>query len=62
MAAQLHNVQQLQATEQAFAALLSDGSVVTWGGHEEGGLYPNLALNPMYALNPLNPRSYNPKS
>ena len=27
----LKNVQQLQATDSAFAALLADGSVVTWG-------------------------------
>ena len=29
---QLKNVQQIQASVQAFAAILDDGSVVTWGG------------------------------
>ena len=28
---QLENVQQIQATRSAFAAILGDGSVVTWG-------------------------------
>ena len=31
---ELHNV---SATEEAFAAILSDGSVVTWGDPEKGG-------------------------
>ena len=34
---QLENVQQLQATDSAFAALLADGSVVTWGRKDWGG-------------------------
>ena len=34
---QLKGVQQLQATDQAFAAILADGSVVTWGDPEFGG-------------------------
>ena len=33
----LRNVQQIQATEQAFAAILADGSVVTWGESDSGG-------------------------
>lgn len=33
----LINVQQVQATHDAFAALLADGSVVTWGDPESGG-------------------------
>ena len=28
---QLNNVQQIQASQNAFAAVLDDGSVVTWG-------------------------------
>ena len=28
---QLRSVQQVQSTEHAFAAILADGSVVTWG-------------------------------
>ena len=28
---QLKNVQQIQASERAFAAVLGDGTVVTWG-------------------------------
>lgn len=35
----LHNVQQLQATGSAFAAITLDGSVVAWGDSELGGLY-----------------------
>ena len=34
---QLRNVQQIQATMSAFAAILGDGSVVTWGDAECGG-------------------------
>ena len=34
---QLEGVQQLQATGEAFAAILADGSVVTWGKPESGG-------------------------
>ena len=34
---QLKGVQQVQATEQAFAAILANGSVVTWGDPEYGG-------------------------
>ena len=30
-------MQQIQATDQAFAAILADGSVVTWGDAEYGG-------------------------
>ena len=33
---QLENVQQIQASERAFAAILDDGSVVTWGSAECG--------------------------
>ena len=32
--------------ENAFAALLSDGSVLTWGGYEEGGLNPQYDPEP----------------
>ena len=32
---QLRNVQQIQATGRAFAAILADGSVVTWGNDNE---------------------------
>ena len=35
--AQLKGVQQLQATQFAFAAILADGSVVTWGDPDYGG-------------------------
>ena len=34
---QLINVQQIQASGWAFAAILADGSVVTWGDAERGG-------------------------
>ena len=34
---QLKGVQQIQATEQAFAAILEDGCVVTWGSEDYGG-------------------------
>ena len=34
---QLRGVQQIQATGQAFAAILEDGSVVTWGHEYYGG-------------------------
>ena len=34
---QLRNVQQIQATSEAFAAILADGSVVTWGSQSHGG-------------------------
>ena len=34
---QLKNVQQIQATERAFAAILADGSVVSWGDDDYGG-------------------------
>ena len=34
---QLKGLQQIQATEDAFAAILEDGSVVTWGKDESGG-------------------------
>ena len=33
---QLKGVQQIQATSRAFAAILDDGSVVTWGGQHSG--------------------------
>ena len=34
---QLKNVEQIQASENAFAAILGDGSVVTWGDPRRGG-------------------------
>ena len=34
---QLKGVQQIQASWRAFAAILSDGSVVTWGDANYGG-------------------------
>ena len=34
---QLQNVQQIQASHDAFAAILADGSVVTWGDVDSGG-------------------------
>ena len=37
MQEQLKNVQQIQATEHAFAAILDDRSVVTWGVRVRGG-------------------------
>ena len=33
----LKHVQKLKATLRAFAAILSDGSVVTWGSARHGG-------------------------
>ena len=32
-----NGVQQVQATNEALAAILADGSVVTWGDHDFGG-------------------------
>ena len=37
MRAQLLHVQQIQASSQAFADILDDGSVVTWGDPQYGG-------------------------
>ena len=37
MPEQLRNVQHIQATKYAFAAILESGAVVTWGDQEEGG-------------------------
>ena len=34
---QLRKVQQLQATDSAFAAILADGSLITWGNPKGGG-------------------------
>ena len=34
---QLRNVQQIQVTVDAFAAILADGSVVAWGDPDYGG-------------------------
>ena len=34
---QLKNVQQINASDEAFAAILGDGSVVTWGAEDFGG-------------------------
>ena len=34
---QLKSIQQIQASNGAFAAILSDGSVVTWGRRNAGG-------------------------
>ena len=34
---QLKNVQQIQASGSAFAAILGDGSVVMWGEADGGG-------------------------
>ena len=34
---QLKGVQQIQATWRAFAAILADGSVLTWGDADYGG-------------------------
>ena len=34
---QLQNVQQLEATDHAFAAVVEDGSLVTWGYADYGG-------------------------
>ena len=34
---QLKGVQQIQASYEAFAAILADGSVVTWGRADHGG-------------------------
>ena len=33
----LKGVKQIHATQQAFAAILADGSVVTWGNKDFGG-------------------------
>ena len=44
---QLRNVQQVQATGSAFAAILADGSVVTWGSSHTGG--DSSAVEDMFA-------------
>ena len=41
---QLLKIQQLQASDRAFAAVLADGSVVTWGNSEFGGDSSNVNL------------------
>ena len=41
---QLKNVQQIQATGVAFAAILADGSVVTWGDPDFGGNSSSIQL------------------
>ena len=33
----LWNVQEIQATDKAFAAILTDGSVISWGSPDDGG-------------------------
>ena len=33
----MKNVQRIQATQHAFAAILEDGSVLTWGDADFGG-------------------------
>ena len=39
---QLKNVQQIQGSSMAFAAILGDGSVVTWGNEDSGaGVVPS---------------------
>ena len=40
---QLQNVQQVQATS-AFATILADGFVVTWGNPDDGGLMVVIVL------------------
>ena len=37
VADQLKDVHHIQATQRAFAAILGNGSVVTWGSLHEGG-------------------------
>ena len=37
MQEQLRDVQAIQASDEAFAAVLADGGVVTWGSPEAGG-------------------------
>ena len=37
MQEQLRNVQHIQATDSAFAAILESGAVVTWGDPTYGG-------------------------
>ena len=44
---QLKSVQQVQATDSAFAAILPDASVVTWGDCLEGG--DSSAVAPQFA-------------
>ena len=38
---ELHSVQAIQANASAFAALRQDGTVVTWGDAEAGGVKNN---------------------
>ena len=37
MQEQLKSVQQIQAADHAFSAILEDGSIVTWGHEDLGG-------------------------
>ena len=46
---QLHDVQQIQATSKAFAAIRADGSVVTWGDRRYGG-DSRLAQNQLHEV------------
>ena len=45
---QLKGVQQLQVTDRAFAAILADGSVVTWVAQAYGGDSSAVAANFVY--------------
>ena len=42
------NVQQIQATGGAFAAILADGSVVAWGDPDYGGDSSSIQLQLQY--------------
>ena len=43
---QLRNVQQIQASGAAFAAIIGDGSVVTWGGADDDAGPVLLVMDP----------------
>ena len=45
---QLKGVQQVHATRRAFAAILSDGSAVTWGDRTFGGDSSAIAAQVAY--------------
>ena len=43
---QLKSAQQIQTSECAFAAILTDGSIVAWG-HEEFGAHRGVVQDPL---------------
>ena len=47
---QLHDVQHIHASHYAFAAVLADGSLVTWGASHAGGDMPRAKREELQVL------------